>query len=194
MKRYLLCFAFFSFCIVAKTQETTNNLLEKSIVVRIAQLNDYISYMTDKSKDLETRQYYKKLALNLFVGRGYDYYEENGKKRGGAQIEIYSTSKHRSRSFLIRNYLNGLINYVYYPNVQIGLPSISVGNLTQIDSIHYVCSCYYDRIFVDNKVDTPICKSITRKKTKCYIEVIKTENGQDEYSISLGDVYAIDKK
>lgn len=36
-------------------------------------LNDYISLMADKTSDWDTRQYYKKQALSLFAGRGYEY-------------------------------------------------------------------------------------------------------------------------
>lgn len=38
-----------------------------------------------------------------------------------------------------------------------------------------------------------VYKDINREKTKIYIEVEKTEDG-DEYSILLGDIYAIDDK
>ncbi len=154
-------------------------------------LNDYISLMADKTSDWDTRQYYKKQALSLFAGRGYEYQKDDIHKEG-ALITIYSANKTRPRRMLIRSYFNGLINSVQH-KVSLGTPHIQVNNLIKEDTSQYVYTCYIDQIFIGYRDGIPIYKDINREKTKIYIEVEKTEDG-DEYSILLGDIYAIDDK
>lgn len=154
-------------------------------------LNDYISLMADKTSDLETRQYYKKQALYLFAGRGYEYQKDDIRKEG-ALITIYSANKTRPRRMLVRTYFNGLVNLCRH-KVSIVTPHIQANDLIKEDTSQYVYTCYFDQISIGYRDGTPIYKDINREKTKIYIEVEKTEDG-DEYSILLGDIYAIDDK
>lgn len=73
-------------------QNSVEDQIKRRAAERVAQMNDYISFMADKSNDLETRQYNKKQALNLFAGRGYDY-EENGIHKEGVRMEVTSVNK-----------------------------------------------------------------------------------------------------
>jgi hypothetical protein len=50
-------------------------------------MNDYISFMANKNKKANTRLYYKKKALNLFVGCG-ESYEEDGVRKEGVQMDV----------------------------------------------------------------------------------------------------------
>lgn len=88
-------------------QSSVDEQIKRTAAQRVAQMNDYISFMADKSNDMDTRQYYKKQALNLFAGRGYNY-EENGVNKEGVRMEITSVNNTRPRSKLMRVYFNGL--------------------------------------------------------------------------------------
>lgn len=107
MKRYFLLFAIAFFCLLANAAQDslTNHIVERAFNSTFARLNDYILFMADKTNDLETRQYYKKQALNLFAGRGYDY-EEDGIRKEGARIIISSANKPQTRSLLVRVYFS----------------------------------------------------------------------------------------
>lgn len=191
MKRFLLCLATVYVCLFANAQDSLSDYIIARINERFAMLNDYIALMADKTSDLETRQYYKKQALCLFAGRGYEYQKDDIRKEG-ALITIYSANKTRPRRMLIRSYFNGLINSVQH-KVSLGTPHIQVNDLIKEDTCQYVYTCYFDQIFIGYRDGIPIYKDINREKTKIYIEVEKTEDG-DEYSILLGDIYAIDDK
>ena len=79
-------------------------------------LNDYISLMADKTSDLETRQYYKKQALYLFAGRGYEYQKDDIRKEG-ALITIYSANKTRPRKRLDkRRYQSICLHLLFRPD------------------------------------------------------------------------------
>lgn len=176
-------------------QDAVEEQIKQTAAQRVAQMNDYISFMADKTNDLETRQYYKKQALNLFAGRGYEY-EENGIRKEGVRMEITSVSNTRPRSKLMRVYFNGLIN-LSYQKVTIQsteLAKIKVSNLQRIDNNMYVCTCYFDQVFIGYRDGIPIYKDITRKKVKCYVEVQDVEGGPQEYVVLLGDVHALDTK
>lgn len=190
----VLQFAFLLFLPIMG-QNTVDEQIKRTAVQRVAQMNDYISFMADKSNDLETRQYYKKQALNLFAGRGYNY-EENGVNKEGVRMEITSVNNTRPRSKLMRVYFNGLINLTYQKvSIQsTELASIKVSNLQKVDNNMYVCTCYFDQVFVGYRDGRPVYKDITRKKVKCYIEVQDVEGGLQEYVVLLGDVQAIDTK
>lgn len=187
-------FAFLLF-LPMQGQNSVDEQIKRTAAQRVAQMNDYISFMADKSNDLETRQYYKKQALNLFAGRGYNY-EENGVNKEGVRMEITSVNNTRPRSKLMRVYFNGLINLTYQKvSIQsTELASIKVSNLQKVDNNMYVCTCYFDQVFVGYKDGRPVYKDITRKKVKCYIEIQDVEGGSQEYVVLLGDVQAIDTK
>ena len=192
MKRYFLLFAIAFFCLLANAQDSlTNHIVERAFNSTFARLNDYILFMADKTNDLETRQYYKKQALNLFAGRGYDY-EEDGIRKEGARIIISSANKPQTRSLLVRVYFNGLVNFSRQ-KVSLDVPNIKVKGLTKIDSSLYVGIYYYNQECIDYKDGQPIYKDVTLKKAKCYIEKQNSEEG-NEYTILFGDIYATDKK
>ena len=176
-------------------QSSVDEQIKRTAAQRVAQMNDYISFMADKSNDMETRQYYKKQALNLFAGRGYNY-EENGVNKEGVRMEITSVNNTRPRSKLMRVYFNGLINLTYQQvSIQsTELASIKVSNLQKVDNNMYVCTCYFEQVFVGYRDGRAIYKDITRKKAKCYIEIQDVEDGPQEYVVLLGDVQAIDTK
>lgn len=190
----VLQFAFLFF-LPMMGQNAVDEQIKRTAAQRVAQMNDYISFMADKSNDMETRQYYKKQALNLFAGRGYNY-EENGVNKEGVRMEITSVNNTRPRSKLMRVYFNGLMNLTYQKvSIQsTELASIKVSNLQKVDNNMYVCTCYFDQVFVGYRDGRPVYKDITRKKVKCYIEVQDVEGGPQEYVVLLGDVQAIDTK
>lgn len=175
-------------------QNSIEDQIKRRAAERVAQMNDYISFMADKSNDLETRQYNKKQALNLFAGRGYDY-EENGIHKEGVRMEVTSVNNTRPRAKLMRVYFNGLVNLTYQKvSIQsTEVSSIKVSNLQKVDNNLYVCTCYFDQVFIGYRDGIPVYKDITRKKVKCYVEVQDAEDGL-EYVVLLGDVHAIDTK
>ena len=191
---FVLQFAFLFFLPIMG-QNAVDEQIKRTAAQRVAQMNDYISFMADKSNDMETRQYYKKQALNLFAGRGYNY-EENGVNKEGVRMEITSVNNTRPRSKLMRVYFNGLMNLTYQKvSIQsTELAIIKVSNLQKVDNNMYVCTCYFDQVFVGYRDGRPVYKDITRKKVKCYIEVQDVEGGPQEYVVLLGDVQAIDTK
>ena len=175
-------------------QNSVEDQIKRRAAERVAQMNDYISFMADKSNDLETRQYNKKQALNLFAGRGYDY-EENGIHKEGVRMEVTSVNNTRPRAKLMRVYFNGRVNLTYQKvSIQsTEVSSIKVSNLQKVDNNLYVCTCYFDQVFIGYRDGIPVYKDITRKKVKCYVEVQDAEDGL-EYVVLLGDVHAIDTK
>ena len=175
-------------------QNSVEEQIKRRAAERVAQMNDYISFMADKSNDLETRQYNKKQALNLFAGRGYDY-EENGIHKEGVRMEVTSVNNTRPRAKLMRVYFNGLVNLTYQKvSIQsTEVSSIKVSSLQKVDNNLYVCTCYFDQVFIGYQDGIPVYKDITRKKVKCYVEVQDAEDGL-EYVVLLGDVHAIDTK
>lgn len=175
-------------------QNSVEDQIKRRAAERVAQMNDYISFMADKSNDLETRQYNKKQALNLFAGRGYNY-EENGIHKEGVRMEVTSVNNTRPRAKLMRVYFNGLVNLTYQKvSIQsTEVSSIKVSNLQKVDNNLYVCTCYFDQVFIGYRDGIPVYKDITRKKVKCYVEVQDAEDGL-EYVVLLGDVHAIDTK
>ena len=175
-------------------QNSVEEQIKRRAAERVAQMNDYISFMADKSNDLETRQYNKKQALNLFAGRGYDY-EENGIHKEGVRMEVTSVNNTRPRAKLMRVYFNGLVNLTYQKvSIQsTEVSSIKVSDLQKVDNNLYVCTCYFDQVFIGYRDGIPIYKDMTRKKVKCYVEVQDAEDGL-EYVVLLGDVHAIDTK
>lgn len=171
-----------------------DEMIKRRAAEKVAQMNDYISFMASKKKSLDTRKYYKTKALNLFFGKGYSY-EENGIEKDGVMMEITSVNRKSVSHKLIRIYFDNLIN-LKYTDVQITsteIANIKVSNLQQIDEDLYVCTCQYDQAFVGFRDGRPVYKDITTKRIKCYVKAEDTEDGT-EYIIMLGDVTALETK
>ena len=163
---------------------------------RVKLMNDYVSYMADKSKSQETRYYYRKKALPLFIGKGYEY-EENGVTKQGVMMQTTSVNRPGVvTNTLLRDYFSRLVN-LRYSKVNITSTEIAgmkVSDLKKVDSSDnktlYMCTCQYVQYFRGEYGDGYVYADKTTKRIVCYVEVEETEDGQ-EFMIKLGDVEAI---
>lgn len=163
---------------------------------RVKLMNDYVSFMADKSKSQETRYYYRKKALPLFIGKGYEY-EENGVTKQGVMMQTTSVNRPGVvTNTLLRDYFSRLVN-LRYSKVNITSTEIAemkVSDLKKVDSSDnktlYMCTCQYVQYFRGEYGDGYVYADKTTKRIVCYVEVEETEDGQ-EFMIKLGDVEAI---
>lgn len=185
------------FCIVSSANAQTvdqEEMIKRRAAEKVAQMNDYISFMASKKKSTENRKYYKTKALNLFMGKGYSY-EEEGVEKEGVTMETTSTNRKSVNLSLMRDYYDRVIR-LRYSDVKITsteIADIKVSNLQQIDENLYVCTCQYNQAFVGYRDGKPVYKDITTKRIKCYVYAEDTEDGF-EYVILLGDVTALETK
>jgi hypothetical protein len=162
---------------------------------KVAQMNDYISKMADKSNSLNFRLRRKEKALNLFVGKGYEYIE-NGVEKEGVQMQVTSKNRTKVGQPLMRDYFDNLVGKKLdkmYDNVHIEateVARIKVSELQKLDENLWECTCEYDQAFVGYRDGRPVYRDITTKRIKCYVIAEDTEDGW-EFIILLGDVYAI---
>lgn len=185
------------FCIAYSVNAQTvdqEEMIKHRAAEKVAQMNDYISFMASKKKSTENRKYYKTKALNLFMGKGFSY-EEDGIEKDGVMMETTSIKRKTTNHSLMRDYFDRVIR-LKYSDVEIKsteIADIKVSNLKQIDENLYVCTCQYDQAFVGYLDGKPIYKDITTKRIKCYVYAEDTEDGF-EYIIMLGDVTALETK
>ncbi len=90
--KFLVTTVLFMMCSFVFSQNVDEEMIRGRAVSKVAQLNDYISFMASKKKSVENRLYYKEKALNLFIGKGY-MYEENGVEKEGVVLEVASKLK-----------------------------------------------------------------------------------------------------
>lgn len=162
---------------------------------RVKLMNDFVSYMADKSKAKKERVYYRKKTLPLFIGRGYSY-EENGISKDGVTMQTTSVNRNTVSTDLLRNYFTRLIN-LHYSEVIITSTEIAdmkVSDLKKVDSYDnttlYMCTCQYVQYFKGKNADGYVYADKTTKRIVCYVEYERTDDG-GEYMIQLGDVEAI---
>lgn len=171
-------------------------LFQQRAKERVKLMNDYVSFMADKSKSQETRYYYRKKALPLFIGKGYEY-EENGVTKRGVMMQTTSVNRPGVvTNTLLRDYFSRLVN-LRYSKVNITSTEIAgmeVSDLKKVDSSDnktlYMCTCQYVQYFRGEYGDGYVYADKTTKRIVCYVEVEETEDGQ-EFMIKLGDVEAI---
>lgn len=176
----------------AQTDRGITELMKQRAQQKVAQMNDNISFMADKNKDLSTRNYYKGRALKLFIGGG-DPYEEEGVRNTGVKMQTTSVYRKRPSVKLMKDYFTGLIN-LRYSKVDIQstkVNEIEVSDLQKIGDNKYVCTAYFEQIFVGYRDNRPIYKDRTRKKVKVYVISEETIDGQ-EFIVLLGDVTALE--
>ena len=169
----------------------SNNDVKRRAAERVALLQDYIAFMADKRDNKETREYYKKKALPLFVGRGY---EENGITKDGVKMQTTSINTNATKSALMREYFQRLIN-LRYSDVKItssDIVDMKVSDLKKIGNNRYVCTVQYVQKFYGFRDGELVYgPDITTKRITCYIEAEEIEGGKTEYIMQLGDVEAV---
>lgn len=171
-------------------------LLQRRAKERVKLMNDYISYMADKSNSEDNRYFYRKKALPLFIGKGYEY-KENGVTKSGVTMQTTSIYRSTVNTSLMRDYFKRLIE-LKYTSVNVTstqIADIKVSDLKKVNSSDgktlYMCTCQYVQYFKGEYGDGHIYGGDkTTKRIVCYIEVEDTEDGQ-EYVVLLGDVEAI---
>lgn len=93
----------------------------------------------------------------------------------------------------MKDYFTGLIN-LRYSKVDIQstkVQDIKVSELQKIDDNKYVCTAYFEQIFIGYRDGRPIYKDRTRKKVKVYILAEETID-RPEFVVMLGDVTALE--
>lgn len=190
-KLLLLCIGVF-FMTVSASAQTKEDMIRRRAAQKVGQMGDYIDFMADKRNNIDTRAYYRLMALNLFVNKG-NAYEEDGRMKEGVMMEVTSLNKDTTKHTLIREYFTNLINLKYQKVVinTTDVADIRVSSLQRIGENEYVCTCYFEQAFCGYRDGKPIYKDITRKKIKCYILVEQTEDGE-EFIVMLGDVTALE--
>lgn len=186
----LVCFCSSAF---GYTEKELNELTKSRVQQKVAQLNDNIAYMADKGKSVDTRNYYRGVALKLFLGKGEPYVEENGVRNPGVKMQTTSVYRKRPSEKLMKDYFTGLIN-LRYSKVDIEstkVHEIEVGDLRKVDDGVYVCDAYFEQVFTGWRDNRPVYSDRTRKKVKVYIYEDLTIDGA-EYIIYLGDVTALE--
>lgn len=192
--RHIICALLMAFgtSAYAQTDGGITELMKQRAQQKVAQMNDNISFMADKSKSLDTRNYYKKRALNLFIEKG-EPFEEEGIHNTGVKMETTSVYRKKPSRRLMKDYFTGLVN-LRYSKVDIQstkVHEIEVSDLQKIDDNKYVCTAYFEQVFVGYRDGVPVYKDRTRKKVKVYILAEETIDGQ-EFIILLGDVTALE--
>lgn len=176
----------------AQSDAGISELMKQRAQQKVAQMNDNISFMADKSKDLNTRNYYRGKALNLFIEKG-EPFEEEGALNEGVKMETTSAYRPRPTRRLMKKYFTGLVN-LNYSKVEIKttkVHEIEIGELQKIDDNKYVCTAYFEQVFVGYRDGRAIYKDRTRKKVKVYIITEETIDRQ-EFMVLLGDVTALE--
>jgi hypothetical protein len=187
--------------VYAQSNISKNEDLKRRAAECVAQMNDYIQFMSDKDKALKTRGVYRSEALNLFIAQGEAYEEETTDEFGrtqkihkdGAMMEITSKFRRKPTHRLIKDYFTALMN-LRYTKVDIqstDVADIEVSNLKKVGDGHYTCTCYFEQAFCGYRDGKPVYKDITRKKVECHIFVLDTEEGE-LYIVRLGDVTALE--
>jgi hypothetical protein len=180
--------------VYAQSDAGITELMKQRAQQKVAQMNDNISFMADKSKSEDTRKYYRGKALNLFIEKG-EPFEEEGIHNTGVKMETTSLYSKKPTRRLMKDYFTGLIQ-LRYSKVSIQstkVNEIQISDLQKVDDNKYVCTAYYEQVFVGERDGKPIYKDRTRKKVKVYILSEETIDGE-EFIVLLGDVTALETK
>jgi len=175
-------------CIDAQTTKV-DALIQKRAKEKVALMLNYISQMSDKKKDISTRKYYKKKALNLYIGAG-ESYPLHGVTYEPVKMQVSSIRTNQIKNIPISDYFERLINY-NYSAVKITYTEVAdmkVSDLKKIDDGLYQCTVQYVQIFQGYRDGKLRYADKTVKRVVCYVKERQTVDGE-EYVILLGDTH-----
>lgn len=189
MKKVLILFAALLVSIYSVNAQTREDELVKTRArEKVAQMLSYISRMADKQKPRSTRTYYRKKALNLYIGAGGDY-TIHGVYYDPVKMQVSSLRTGRIKEIPVSQYFSNLIN-LNYTKVSITYTEVvdmKVSDLQQIDENLYQCTVQYVQIFRGYR-DGFSTVDRTTKRVVCFVKKDQTIDG-DEYVILLGDTH-----
>lgn len=215
--RTRIIFAFVLLCSFATSLAYGQSLQDMEIVKqrakeKVKMLNDYISFIADPQKTMDTRTYYKEEAQKLFIHHCNSYTEilefADGTKKeeihkNGVTMGVASVRNTTPRQKPMKQYFRGLMT-MGYKSVTIETTDIADMRVSKLQpygrdedgKMLYICSVYFDQVFVGKSGDGRTYKDLTRKWVVCYVQVDqvldeKTGETRPEYMVQLGDVYVI---
>lgn len=196
--KHIICLLFLFIVTSAFGQnDSIKELMSRYALQKVAHMNDCISFLADKSKDLDTRKYYRQKALNLFIEKGEPYKVDDEIRNEGVKIYVSSAFRRKPTCRLIKDYLTGLINLRYskVDIVSTEICEIKKSELQKIDDNEYVSTVCYVQKITGYKDNMPMFQDKTRRKIKIHIYAEKTiddEGINPSYLVYLGDVTALE--
>lgn len=184
-------------------------VLKERAAEKVGMMNKYIAFMADPKNDSDTRFYYKEEAQKLFVNDCNPFTEivefEDGSRetirRESVTMQVASLRNKTPRTKPMKEYFRGLIkmNYKYVKMESTDIADMRVSKLQPYGKDAdgkqlYVCSVFFDQIFVGVTPEGRKYQDITHKWVVCYVqvdEVYDPETGDTyrEYMVRLGDVH-----
>ncbi len=198
--RYIFCMLLFFIwaTAVAQSDSGISELMKERAQQKVAQMNDNISFMADPQKSEAMRNKYRSIALNLFIAEG-EPYEDMDTINTGVKMETTSIYRKKPTRRLMKDYFSGLVSLdKRYSKVKIQttkVNEIKISDLHKVADGLYVCTAYFEQIFIGYKDGIPIYKDRTRKKVKIYIkeDIVISDDGEErELEVLLGDVTALE--
>lgn len=192
--------------LLSQSQNTKgpDNVIEERISLIRECIGQFVYYLQDianKEIDFETRQFYKDVALKLFIGEGKDWQEEIVGSNGtvidtivhkAVTLEMTSPRNPKPRIRPLAAYLQGLIYNRYKPvTIQnVKCYDFSLSELRKVDEGKYVCVMYLKECYIitGNDCSLESTHKITRR-IECNLDLVN-ENESIEMLVKLGDVTA----
>ena len=195
-------------------QEFTLSEQDKKVLIerakeKVAMMNRYIAFMADPKNDNDTRFYYKEEGQKLFVNDCNPFTEivefKDGTKeiiqRESVTMQVASLRNTKPRTKPMKEYFRGLIkmNYKYVKMESTDIADMRVSKLQPYGKDAdgkqlYVCSVFFDQVFVGVTPEGRKYQDITHKWVVCYVQVDNvfdptTGDTYPEYMVRLGDVH-----
>lgn len=184
-------------------------VLKERAKEKVAMLNRYIAFMADPQNNSNTRFYYKEEGQKLFVNDCNPFTEivefTDGSKeiiqRESVTMQVASLRNKTPRTKPMKEYFRGLIkmNYKYVKMESTDIADMRVSKLQPYGKDAdgkqlYVCSVFFDQLFVGITSEGRKYQDITHKWVVCYVQVDnvfdpETGDTYPEYMVRLGDVH-----
>ena len=184
-------------------------VLKERAAEKVGMMNKYIAFMADPKNDSDTRFYYKEEAQKLFVNDCNPFTEivefEDGSRetirRESVTMQVASLRNKTPRTKPMKEYFRGLIK-MNYKSVKMESTDIADMRVSKLQPYGkdadgkqlYVCSVFFDQVFVGVTPEGRKSQDITHKWVVCYVqvdEIYDPETGDtyQEYMVRLGDVH-----
>lgn len=185
-------------CSINELSQSDSIQILQRVHESVGQFAQYLQDISDKSIPLNIRYKYKDIALSLFMGGGNEYYEEILDDNNNVidivhhdPVKISIIRRNHMTKSPLKVYLKSLAEI---RNKPVAISSVEghgmrVSSFQKIAEGKYMCTVYYEQVFINNREEIKnSTKCGIRKRLSCSVELIKTEEGKEEFLVLLGDV------
>lgn len=156
-----------------------------------------LEIIADKQQNAEVKNHYTTTILDMFMGKGEPWKDENGGKHPAVKMQVSSLNSSKPRDIPLKDYLQEIRNMKQYTYVEIKKAKTCViSNFYPVPGKPnlYMATCAFFQYFTGKNGEVTIYKDYTQKDVDVYIQRIEDGSLGTYWDMKFGDINVVETR